>query len=324
MPYYPERRPDPYAEEQKRIQEARKAAARARRRRLTAAAVTVLLVTYGVVRLSAYGADYYSSRQTSQELYEIYEEPVKAVTAASTAAMRAAAATAAPQAEAPALTPEPTPAVYFQPVSYPDNPDLKVSERFRKLRKKSKYIVGWLSMDGVEEAVAQKDNSYFLTHDATGKKNVNGAIFADSGMTLMTRPYTVYLFGHNMKSGNMFGRLRKYKEGAYFFRHRIITFDSMYEEGKFAVFAVAEISTKPGDGNYYDLWSLESNRVNDRKAAIEELISRSFHANMLDVWPDEQLVVLVTCCGREEERLVVAARRLRDGETENRLTLPPL
>ena len=183
--------------------------------------------------------------------------------------------------------------------------------------------MGWLSMDGVEEAVALKDNTYFLSHDVTGKKNVNGAIFADSAMTLMTRPYTVYLFGHNMKSGNMFGRLRKYKEGAYYYRHRIIRYDSMYEDGQFAVFAVAEISTKTGDPAYFDLWSLDSDRVDAREAALNELISRSRHGNVVDVRPDEQMLVLVTCCGREEDRLLVAARRLRDGESENRLTLPP-
>lgn len=39
-----------------------------------------------------------------------------------------------------------------------------------------------------------------------------------------------------MKSGNMFGRLRKYKESAYFNSHRIITFDTLYEDGQYAVF----------------------------------------------------------------------------------------
>ena len=71
MPYYPERRPDPYAEEQKRIAEA---AAKGKRRRLILAAAFSLLIIYSGIRLAAYGADYYASRQTSQTLYELYEE----------------------------------------------------------------------------------------------------------------------------------------------------------------------------------------------------------------------------------------------------------
>ncbi len=177
-------------------------------------------------------------------------------------------------------------------------------------------------MDALEEAVVLKDNTFFLTHDVYGKKNANGAIFADSGLNLMTRPYTIFLFGHNMKSGNMFGRLKKYKESAYYFKHRIITFDSEYEDGKYAVFAVADINTEPGTLTYYNLWSLESNRIDEREEALNKLLSRSVHANMLDVQPDEQLLVLVTCDQKETDRLVVAARRLRDGESENHLTLP--
>ena len=317
MPYYPERRPDPYAEEQKRIAEA---AAKRKRRRLILVAVFSLLIVYSGIRLAAYGADYYASRQTSQTLYEIYEEPTE-VPDEATPVPTAVPVNAAPQ-ETPVPEPEPTQSVFLPPVEYPDNPEWKISERFRKLKKKSSYIIGWLSMDALEEAVVLKDNTFFLTHDVYGKKNANGAIFTDSSINLMTRPYTIFLFGHNLKSGNMFGRLRKYKESAYYYKHRIITFDSEYEDGKYAVFAVADINTDPGSSNYYNLWSLDSNRVDEREEALNKLLSRSVHANMLDVSPDEQLLVLVTCDQKETDRLVVAARRLRDGESENHLTLP--
>ena len=319
MPYYPERRPDPYAEEQKRIEEA---AARKKRRRLALAAVFALMIIYSVIRLIAYGADYFSSRETSQALYELYEEPTEIVAATPTAAPTAVPVTAAPQQGTVTPEPEPTQSLILEPVPYPNNPGLKISERFRKLKKKSGYIIGWLSMDALEEAVVLKDNTYFLTHDVYGKKNANGAIFTDSGINLLTRPYTVYLFGHNMKSGNMFGRLKKYKESAYFYKHRIITFDSEYEDGKYAVFAVAEINTEPGGRNYYNLWALDSNRIDEREEALKQLLARSFHANMLDVKPDEQLLILVTCDSKETDRLLVAARRMRDGENENNLTLP--
>ena len=315
MPYYPERRPDPNAEEQKRIEEA---AARKKRRRLILAAIFALMIIYGVIRLIAYGAEYYSSRQSSQALYELYEEPTEAVSAPPTAAPTAVPVTAAPQQETAA--PAPTQSLILEPVPYAENPGLRMSERFRKLKKKSSYIIGWLSMDALEEPVALKDNTYFLTHDVYGKKNANGAIFTDSGINLLTRPYTIYLFGHNMKSGIMFGRLKKYKESAYFYRHRIISFDSEYEDGKYAVFAAAEISTEPGDRNYYNLWALDSNRADEREEALQQLLARSFHANLLDVKPDEQLLILVTCDSRETDRLIVAARRLRDGESENNLT----
>ena len=42
---------------------------------------------------------------------------------------------------------------------------------------------------------------------------------------------------------------------------------------------------------------------------------------MLDVQADDQILVLVTCVDEDTDRLVVAARRLRDSETEEHLTL---
>ena len=113
MPYYPERRPDPYAEERKRIEEA---AARSRRRRLALAALFALIIVYSLIRLIAYGAEYYSSRETSQALYELYEEPTEAVAVTPTAAPTAVPVTAAPQQEMAPPEPEPTQSVFLPPV----------------------------------------------------------------------------------------------------------------------------------------------------------------------------------------------------------------
>jgi sortase B len=124
-----------------------------------------------------------------------------------------------------------------------------------------------------------------------------------------------------MKSGNMFGKLRKYKESTYFYKHRIITFDSLYEDGQYAVFSVLELNTVPGTAHWYDLWSLNSNSYAEREEAIRELERRSAVSSTLDVQADEQLLLLVTCLDGENERLVVAARRLREGETADTLTI---
>ncbi len=102
MPYYPERKPDPYAEEQKRIAEA---AAKGKRRRLILAAAFSLLIIYSGIRLAAYGADYYASRQTSQTLYELYEEPTE-VPVEATPVPTAVPVTAAPVQGTPVPVPE--------------------------------------------------------------------------------------------------------------------------------------------------------------------------------------------------------------------------
>ena len=318
MPYYPEKKPEESGETQRNTSEKR-----LRLLRLSIAVFSCLLILYGAIRLILYQSDLNASRNTSMELRELQhrEESTPEPTALPTPE---ATATATPIPSVTETVSLPTPEARketLKSVTYPNNPEWKISERFRNLRRKGKYIIGWLSFDTVDEAVCQKDNEYFLDHDATGRKNINGAIFLDSGVSLTTRPYTLYLFGHNMKSGNMFGRLKKYKERSFLNKHRIITFDSLYEDGKYAVFAVLEMNTVPGTARWYNLWSLDSNLVEEREEAIRTLEKQSAVSSVMDIRADDQLLLLVTCLDGDDERLIVAARRLREGETEDHLDI---
>ena len=327
MPYYPEKKPD-IPEETK--QETKTTERRRKLLRLSLVVLSCLLVAYGGIRLGLYFSESAASRQTSRELKKINDlaesgtdSPLPAETFSPSPVLSSAPAAAGQELQDTETLPPVSEADngVLRPVPYPDNPKLEIPERFRSLRKKSNYIIGWISFDQVDEAVAQKDNTFFLNHDALGKRNSNGAIFLDEDVRLITRPYTLFLYGHNMKSGNMFGRLKKYKENTYFYQHRIITFDTMYEEGQYAVFAVMEMNTVPGTGLWYDLWSLNTDSSTDREKAIRTMESRSAIRSMLDVQADDQLLLLITCLDGETERLVVAARRLRNGEAADRLTL---
>ena len=191
----------------------------------------------------------------------------------------------------------------------------------QKLKQKSEYVVGWLKMDDLEEPVVRKDNSFFLTHDAMGKKNANGAVFLDESTQLLTRPYTLLLYGHNMKSGNQFGNLRKYKNFSYCFAHRFLQFDTLFEEGRYVIFAVETISVIPGKAKYVDVYALQSNEREIRGKALKALTDYSVYSGMVDVNEEDQLLLLMTCVGDDDERLVVAARRLREGESADRLTM---
>ena len=174
-------------------------------------------------------------------------------------------------------------------------------------------------MNGLDEPVVRKNNSWFLDHDAMGKKNSNGAIFLDENISLKTRPYTMIVYGHNMKSGAMFGDLRKYRDYAYCARHRVFSFDTMYEEGRYAVFSVAVIHVEPGMSRYVDFNCLTSMDRETRRKELEKLESLDEGGVVLEVDEEDQLLLLITCTGDDRERLVVSARRLRDGEKEDSL-----
>ena len=83
------------------------------------------------------------------------------------------------------------------------------------------------------------------------------------------------------------------------------------------IFAVGNVDVRPGRRNYLDVENLLYDTVSERRAAIKTLIGASVHTCTVDVQPEDQLLLLVTCVDDLNERRVVAARRIRDGENLN-------
>ena len=298
---------------------------RIRKMRLLALLAAAGLVLFGAVKLAAYGIDWLSGKRTNQELQNIYyAETAQAwpPTPAPTAAPSPAPTAVPTETVQPTLgpTPAPTAVPLLKSQRYPYNEKVQISSRFKALRKKGKYIMGWLNIRRLlDEAVVQRDNVYFLDHDALGKQNVEGALFLDSTISLKTRPYTYVIYGHNMKTGAKFGNLRNYENSTFYHNDPFITFDTMYEDGRYVVFAVGTVSTEEYGKNYMDFYAIRSAGVQERQAAIDGLIKASVHTCPIDVKVDDQLLLLVTCVEKDSDRRVVAARRIRDGETEEEL-----
>ena len=280
------------------------------------------LLVFGLARLIGYGVDLFSSRRTSQELRALYDSSTPQPTAAEPApAPTESPAPPEPTAAAEASPPpaaEPSPAPTARPklpaLAYPNNPKRQINSRFRILRQENKDIVGWLSINRlVEEAVVQRNHTYYLDHDARRNENVNGAIFLDVAVSLKTRPYTLLLYGHNMKTGAMFGCLRNYETAGFYRSNPWVSFDSIYEEGRYVIFAVGEIGVVPGAKNYVDLYFLNSDNPLKRQNEISALVRASLYTCPVDVQATDQLLRL-TCVEDDNARRVVAARRIRDGE----------
>ncbi len=291
--------------------------------RLALAILFVSLFIFGGVKLIGYFVDLFSTLAASKEIRQVYySEPTLAP----------AAVTAVPDTPAPSVLPalSPAPSATVAPIvtnipqlkqiSYPGNPNLQINRRFKALRKENRDIVGWLTMNTLlDEPVMQRDETYYMDHDILGKPNVNGALFLDSGISLKTRPYSLVIYGHNMKTGAMFGCLRNYENLAFYHSNPFISFDTMYEEGRYVIFAVGCVSTEPHTRHYVDFIALNSTDYLERKGVIDTLIAASVHSCFVDVKPEDQLLILVTCTEKDGDRRMVAARRIRDGENEAEL-----
>ncbi len=305
--------------------------ARRRRRgprldRVLLAVLFLAVAVYGLVRLGGYVSELLSVEKTDREMRDLYQTEGEG-----TPPPAAEDGTAQPEqgTDGPALQQQEAPSVQEAEASPTEeayiDPTLPVMQykgysnwdRFSGLLNKNADVIGWISAAGqLDEAVVQRDNVFYLNHDSAGKSNSNGAIFLDAMVSLKNRPYTYVLYGHNMKSGAKFGFLRNYENPAYYANDPFITLDTLYESGKYIIFSVGQMSLTSGHEHFVPISGLYSLNRYHRQAAIDALMNISVYFSPVEVLPEDQLLLLVTCTEGDDTRRVVAARRLRSGEKE--------
>ena len=186
---------------------------REKRRKL----LTVLCSVVAVCCLGYVGVYSWFSKRTDntyQELSELKEKPV-----------------------AGNVTPEPGPLYTLDEQQEPK----EVLDEYKNLLNKNKKLIGWLQIDdtNIDYPVMQtSDNVYYLEHNLNQEYDRNGSIFMDKDCDVL-KPSTNYIiYGHHMKSGNMFGKLDLYEDEDYCREHPYIRFDTIYEKGIYEVMYV--------------------------------------------------------------------------------------
>ena len=275
------------------------------------------------------------TRKASSQLEQVYsaalqstEQPTQAPELTATPAPTFTP-TRAPQAtpvRAAAPAPTVASASALWPDRYPGNPSLRVSSVFYELQRENPDIIGWLKIDGVlEEAVVQRDNEYYLTHNALKQRSVTGALFLDESCDLKKVPTQMLIHGHNMKEGAMFGSLKKYKvkDASFYRQHPFIEFNTMYENGKYVIFAVAEVDLRWNKGDYLPFWQdVRFSSADAFMSYVQKARNLSHYRCNVDVEPGDRLLTLSTCTGTDDnKRLIVMARKLRDHENELELNM---
>ena len=214
----------------------------------------------------------------------------------------------------------PAPATRAKPAPYAN---LAVREAMGLLRADYPELVGWLTMgDLIDAPVAQSTNRYYQTHDARRQSDISGAIYLDEHFTLRTPPENLLICGANQPE--RLGPLQGFRSGgsAFLSKYGVFRLDTLYEEGQYVVFALFDVGTNPTQSNYFNytgyvLFSTDAQFTNYVRAAR----ARSLWSTDIEVQPSDRLVTLaVPNDDAAGTRLIVMARRLREGEDPAALT----
>lgn len=201
--------------------------------------------------------------------------------------------------------------------------------KFSELVEKYPDTVGWITVPNtdIDYIVVQDkdgtDNNYYLKHDFKGDSNRNGAIFADYRLNLEygVKQPNIVVYGHHMKSGLMFNNLIKYDDLSFYKQNPVISFDTIYDEGQWVIFAIMKIDAKENNGspsfNFMKLGDALADPL-DFQAFITDVRKHSVINTeaAIAVTTDDELLTLSTCSYEHSNyRTVIVARKVRDNET---------
>ncbi|MDD2957333.1 MAG: class B sortase [Lachnospiraceae bacterium] len=114
-------------------------------------------------------------------------------------------------------------AVEPKPKEKPDVTPLDTQINFEELWKVNQDIIGWICIPGtqVNYAILQSraDDNFYLSHTPEKEENILGAIFIYRKFSPDFTDQNTIIFGHNMRSGQMFGELSNYREEAFWTQH---------------------------------------------------------------------------------------------------------
>ena len=210
----------------------------------------------------------------------------------------------------PAATPLPQPDDDTLRIPLPTEPPRDGS--FAMLSAINPDVCGWLTAGAIDLPVVHRinDNETYLSVNLSGEESPGGTLFVDGFNRLYPADTLTVIYGHNMHSGDMFGSLSLYLDPEYMAGAPIVQFDTLYGPGKYVPFAVFQASVADVDIRQFQPTVEEFNRLTDLCRAL------SAYDCGVDVRFGDRLLALVTCDGKDDERLFVLCRALRDGESE--------
>lgn len=195
-----------------------------------------------------------------------------------------------------------------------ETPD--ILPEYEILYNKNKKLIGWVKIadTNIDYPVMQtSDNEYYLTHDFDQNKDKNGCIFMDKDCNVIDRSTNLIIYGHDMKSGAMFGHLDKYTDESFFKEHQTFQFDTIYEKGTYQVVYVFQAKVLAEDEiafKYYQF--IDANSEEEFLSDMAEMAAMSLYDTGVTPPYGSELVTLSTCDTSQgaEGRFVVVGMRV--------------
>lgn len=220
------------------------------------------------------------------------------------------------------------------PVVIPEHevnlPPAEVMPDMQELYAKNNDFIGWLKIDdtNIDYPVMQSmyDEEYYLNRDFNKNYSMNGCLIMDTDSQVGTgtaandykdgsEPCTnLIIHGHNMRNGDMFGNLDKYRDEEYCKSHNIIRFSTLYEDREYEVVSVflsqVFLKTQTDVFKYYKFF--QANTTDDFNYFYDNIKDMALYDTGVTAEFGDEFITLSVCAYHVENgRLVVVGKRIK-------------
>lgn len=190
----------------------------------------------------------------------------------------------------------------------------KYNQIFEELSNINNETVGWLTVNNTKvnyPVVQHTDNDYYLKKDFNKKTNSYGWIFMDYRNNIYNLSNNTILWGHNSRTGLMFGTLRYVTNESWYKNpdNQIITFNTKVKNMKWKIFSIYKIPVT-NDYLYANFGDLD-----EYQKFLDMIRGRSMYDFGVNVSKNDHILTLSTCgtsTTNSATRLVIHAVLIKD------------
>lgn len=183
-----------------------------------------------------------------------------------------------------------------------------ISVDFNRLTEINPDIIGWIYVEAIPEIsypiVKGEDNEYYLHRTYEKKENFAGSIFIDYENTSDFTDCNTIIYGHNMKNGSMFGKLKNFKKKETSDSSRSIWILTPTKDFRYEVFSA--YTTPVGSDTYIlikgpgeELLAYAEGMKGKSEVDFGEFVFKK----------TDKVITLSTCTGNDATRFVLQAVR---------------
>ena len=216
----------------------------------------------GVFAMILLQDQYATGKETYDEALQLADGTIAPAQTTAPQTDTTAATQTVPQTTAPETVPEPT----EPPPIEDENAEFLLGLDLQSLQDVNPEVLGWIYLPGTAISyplLQHEDNGYYTDHTWDGQHNYTGAIFMESLNSPNFHDFNTILYGHNLKNGEMFTDLDKYRVDGYLEDHPYVYIVDDRGSFRYQIFAAYEVSvtdaaytlglrTETGKQNYID------------------------------------------------------------------------